>query len=138
MVRRKPQVIKYAVVVETIKDGFVIAAYHNLAEAQMLAHKIVARVQIAEDIPVLTLLRCFAPIESYTMNGETTSISQAVWFEYLYSCEVYVVPIDFANGGVSQFIKERENCSSIISFNDYFDRYKRAIDSFKPFGFLAN
>lgn len=138
MVRRKPQVIKYAVVVETLKDGFVIAAYHNLAEAQMLAHNIVARVQIAEDIPVQTLLRCFDPIESYTMNGETTSISQAVWFEYLYSCEVYVVPIDFANGGVYQFIKERENCSSIISFNDYFDRYKRAIDSFKPFGFLAN
>jgi len=138
MVRMNPQVLRYAVVVEVLRDGYVLGTYSSIAEAQVLAHKMVARVQINEEIPVQTLLRCFAPIESYTMNGEATSISQAVWFEYLHSCEVYVVPIDFANGGVSQFIRERENCSSIISFNDYFDRYKRAIDSFKPFGFLAN
>lgn len=138
MVRMKPQVLRYAVVVEVLSKGYVLGTYSSIAEAQVLAHKIVARVQVNEEIPVETLLNFFCPIESYTMHGDATSISQAIWLEYLYHCEVYVVPIDLAHGGISQFVKERENCNSIVSFSDHMERYRRAMEKFMPFGFLAN
>lgn len=138
MVRMNPQVLKYAVVAESIRDGYVMGAYESIAEAQMLAYKIVARLQVNEEIPVETLLKYFNPIANYTIKGSFSSISKAIWFEYLYYCEVYVVPIDIANGGISQFVSERENCNSIVSFGDHLERYKRAIDRFEPFGFLAN
>jgi hypothetical protein len=138
IVQRKPQVSGYVVVVEVIHNGYVMAVFESLAEAQMLAHKIVARVQVSEDIPVEDLLGHFGFMASYSMNGDSTPISHAVWYEYLYMCEVYVVPIDLGNGGISQFVRERENCIIILSFADHLNRYKRAIDWFKPFGFLAN
>jgi hypothetical protein len=138
MVRMKPQVLRYAVVAEVSSKGYVLGTYSSIAEAQILAHKVVARVQINEEISVESLLNFFRPIESYTMNGGATSISQAIWLEYLYHCEVYVVPIDLANGGISQFVKERENCNSIVSFSDHMERYRRTMEKFMPFGFLAN
>jgi hypothetical protein len=52
--------------------------------------------------------------------------------------EIYVVGINYKDGGLQRFIRERENYSLLLSIDDLIHKYDKIKSKYKGFTFCAN
>ncbi len=128
----------FIAVVEYFRKGYVMAITDNVEEATSQALKISTHFNVNEDVNFNDLINYYNWLATYEVNGNAHFISNWIWSDVYGQCEVYVIGINKKDGGIIRFIRERQYCSEFISMEDHMNRYQRAIEKFKRFGFGAN
>lgn len=134
----KEKCIKYLILAEIEKKGFLIKFIDNYEEAEKFASitfDLSDEFQFSEMSKVEMKLTFFA---SYQVNGSEVHIGWCKKGITNGAYSVSVIEIDMNNFNLNQFILERINHSTVFSYEIYNCELDRILDLFPRPDFMAN
>jgi hypothetical protein len=130
----------YLVVVEFFARGYIMAVKVSANEAESLARAITHHINSNnnEDVNIKEIIEPYRVLGEYDIRGDSSFITNSVWCDIQGICEIYVVGINYTDGGLRRFIRERENYSILLSIDELMRKYDKIRSMYKDFTFCAN
>ncbi|HPQ35628.1 MAG TPA: hypothetical protein PK563_14140 [Tenuifilaceae bacterium] len=131
---------EYLVVVEFFGRGYIMAVKDSAEEAESWARGITYHINSStnEDSDIKEIIKPYRVLIEYNIRGNSTFITNSLWCDLQGIYEIYVVGINYKDGGLQRFIRERENYSLLLSIDDLISKYEKIRSNFKGFTFCAN
>lgn len=129
---------RYFIIIEQGNVGCVIKGFENKALAVNSAKEILANLMFANNDDFRFIKQQYNPIAEYRMHSSCEMITKSVWFDATANMLVYVLALNNNDSSIQRFVKERQNFSNLINFNDHIRRFVKVQDLFSNYCFGCN